>query len=165
MICSPPKCLPRLVTSDVQSRTIFLQTPCKNFFPGQILDTTLFRMQEGVPNFSFSGCSKRSKLRWSRGARNIDERRRTCTVRWSEAIERNHRNACHRHAMVDEAFSAACQRATVPCEGRSRLVCPNSSDTSVCNRIDLLSCFTGISLAQKKLFGLSASNKHKETLL
>jgi hypothetical protein len=44
----------------------------------------------------FAGCSKRSQRR---GARRIDERRRTMPVRWSEAIERNE---------AYEAFSAAC---------------------------------------------------------
>jgi hypothetical protein len=34
-----------------------------------------------------------------RGARKIDERRRTCSVRWSEAIKRN---------QAYEVFSAAC---------------------------------------------------------
>jgi hypothetical protein len=34
-----------------------------------------------------------------RGARKIDERRRTCSVRWSEAIKRNE---------AYEVFSAAC---------------------------------------------------------
>ena len=43
-----------------------------------------------------AGCSKSSQRR---GARKIDERRRTRTVRWSEAIERNE---------AYEAFSAAC---------------------------------------------------------
>src|SRR5262245_28962753 len=43
-----------------------------------------------------AGCSKRSQRR---GARKIDERRRTQPVRWSEAIERNE---------AYESFSAAC---------------------------------------------------------
>jgi hypothetical protein len=46
---------------------------------------------------AFAGCLKRSQVR---GARNIDERRRTSAVRWSEAIERNE---------ADESFSTACQ--------------------------------------------------------
>ncbi len=50
------------------------------------------------------GCSKRSQVQ---GARKIDERRRTLSVRRSEAIERNLHNACHWQAMADEAFSAA----------------------------------------------------------
>jgi hypothetical protein len=41
-------------------------------------------------------CSKRSQRL---GARKIDERRRTCLVRWSEAIERND---------AYESFSADC---------------------------------------------------------
>ena len=55
--------------------------------------------QQSAEKTLLPGCSKRSKLRWSRGARKIDERRRTRAVRRSEAIERNE---------VDEAFSAAC---------------------------------------------------------
>jgi hypothetical protein len=47
---------------------------------------------DGTP----AGCSKRSQRR---GARKIDERRRTLPVRWSEAIERNE---------AYESFSAAC---------------------------------------------------------
>ena len=46
---------------------------------------------------SLAGCSKRTQRR---GARQIDERRRTYAVRWSEAIEQRN-EAC-------EAFSAAC---------------------------------------------------------
>jgi hypothetical protein len=42
-----------------------------------------------------SGWSKRFQVR---GARELDERRRTCAVRWSEAIERNE---------VDGPFSTA----------------------------------------------------------
>jgi hypothetical protein len=45
---------------------------------------------------SVTGWSKRSQLQ---GAREIDERRRTLVVRWSEAIERND---------ADESFSTAC---------------------------------------------------------
>src|SRR5262245_2363686 len=45
---------------------------------------------------SLAGCSKRSQRR---GARTIDERRRTPMVRWSEAIERNETYG---------SFSAAC---------------------------------------------------------
>ena len=47
-----------------------------------------------------AGCSKRSQRR---GARNIDERKRTLVLRCSEAIERNE---------AYEAFSAACLGAT-----------------------------------------------------
>jgi hypothetical protein len=46
--------------------------------------------------YPLAGCSKRSQMR---GARKIDERRRTWPVRCSEAIERNE---------AYESFSAAC---------------------------------------------------------
>jgi hypothetical protein len=45
-----------------------------------------------------SGCRLLKKIQ-RRGARRIDERRRTWAVRWSEAIERNE---------AYESFSAAC---------------------------------------------------------
>ena len=46
-----------------------------------------------------------------RGAREIDERKRTDAVRWSEAIERNEADgpfstACYRHTKINSARQA-----------------------------------------------------------
>ncbi|HEU4343440.1 MAG TPA: hypothetical protein VFU31_17975 [Candidatus Binatia bacterium] len=53
-------------------------------------------IQQVAEKTLIAGCSKSSHRR---GARKIDERRRTYAVRWSEAIERNEAYG---------AFSAAC---------------------------------------------------------
>ena len=60
MICSSLKCLPRIVTSDVQWRPIFLQPHCKSSVPGRILDSAQFRpvSLRMTSVIETTGCSK-----------------------------------------------------------------------------------------------------------